>query len=235
MNPRFRSCIFLSLILSGAFSSPGVAQGVSTSQLDNLDVGYRRGPPKGWVVAGSAPERYLISTDVGEGAPSGRRFARIESLTRYTTTGTHIAKSAQKGGENAKAPQFATVMQSIRADAYRGKRMRLSTLLKATTVSDAASLWMRVEAQNGKVLGFDNMESHQIVGTTAWQRYDVVLDVPAESATISFGFLLAGTGAVMAADFQFATVDASVATTAPPDAAPERTLPDVPVNLELRL
>lgn len=245
MNLRFRSYVVLFLLLDGVgLSYPGVAQnrmpgypsapgvtqngmlsaqpqpqGVSSVGLDNQDVGHRGGAPKGWVVAGNALDRYLLSTDYGQGAPFGKGFVRLSWNKWY----------------DSMSSAFATVMQSIRADAYRGKRMRLSAMLRTTNVRAAAIIWMRVEAQNGKVLAFDNMEAHPLVGTTPWQRANIVLDVPAESATISFGFLLAGSGEVMASDFQFDPVDATVATTAPPVSAPEQVLPAAPVNLEFRM
>jgi hypothetical protein len=94
---------------------------------------------------------------------------------------------------------------------------------------------MRVETQSGRVLAFDNLPSHQATGTTPWQQQIIVLDVPAESATISFGFLLAGTGEAKATAFEFNVVDATVPTTAPQASTLEPALPNAPVNLEFRL
>lgn len=201
------------------------------------DSGARRGVPKGWILAGNAVNRYAVGTDSGQGAPLGHRFVRIRSNPPWLSTGTNIASRDKPKDEAALAqvPPFATVMQSFRADAYRGKRMRLSALLQTTEVSDAAGLWIRVEAQNGRLLAFDNMESRQLAGTTPWQRHDIVLDVPEEGATIAAGFLLAGSGEVKAADFQFEPVDASVPVTAPPVRSPEQTLPDAPANLQLHM
>lgn len=198
------------------------------------DPGARRGVPKGWVLAGNAVNRYGVGTDSGQGAPLGHRFVVIRSRP-YLSTGTQVSPQPTLQDGATPAPPFATIMQSFSAAAYRGKRMRLSAHLQTTEVSEAAGLWIRVEAQNGKLLGFDNMESRQLVGTTPWQRYDIILDVPTEGATIAAGFLLAGNGEVKAADFRFEPVDASVPITAPPVRAPEQTLPDAPSNLQLHM
>lgn len=94
---------------------------------------------------------------------------------------------------------------------------------------------MRVDGQNGKVLNFDNMDSRPISGTKAWRQYEVVLDVPAESASIAFGFLLAGSGKAKAAQFSLDVVDAGTATTATGAPATTEALSKAPVNLDLHL
>jgi hypothetical protein len=84
---------------------------------------------------------------------------------------------------------------------------------------------MRVDAKYHKVLTFDNMFSRGIKGTNDWKRYEVVLDVPDASETISIGLLLNGAGQVWMDDLKFETVGADVATT---DRKPSGTLPKSP-------
>ena len=77
------------------------------------------------------------------------------------------------------------------SEAFRGKRLRLSAFLKAEDVGGAATLWLRVDAERGRVVAFDNMEARQSVGalsgTTDWLKRSIVLDVPAEAVTVNFG------------------------------------------------
>jgi hypothetical protein len=47
-------------------------------------------------------------------------------------------------------------------------------------------LWMRVDKRT-EVLAIDNMQRRAIKGTTGWQRYEVVLDVPKEATGVAFG------------------------------------------------
>ncbi len=57
------------------------------------------------------------------------------------------------------------------------------------------------------------MGDRPIKGTSEWKKYDVVLDVPSNSAAINFGILLAGTGEVWVSNLKFEVVDDSVPTT----------------------
>jgi hypothetical protein len=74
-------------------------------------------------------------------------------------------------------------------------------------------LWMRVDAPKRRSVSFDNMQNRPITGTSDWRSYAVVLDVPAESESISFGVLLAGQGRVWIDNVRFEVVDASVPVT----------------------
>ena len=85
-------------------------------------------------------------------------------------------------------------MQTIKADDYRGKRVRLRGHVKTDGV-ERVQLWMRLDSGRG-MLGFDNMDARPIRGTTEWAAYDVVLDVPEDAAGIAYGIILAGTGRV---------------------------------------
>ena len=104
-------------------------------------------------------------------------------------------------------------MQMFDADDYRGKRVRLSGYVKSELVEPWAGLWMRVDGPNGKMLSFDNMENRPIVGTTDWQKCEIVLDVPEDSAQIAIGIVLSGKGQVWLSNVQFEAVDSNVPTT----------------------
>lgn len=78
----------------------------------------------------------------------------------------------------------------FKADSYRGKRMSFSAVVKSADVENWAGLWMRIDGPFERSLGFDNMQNRSIKGTTNWQKYGVVLDVPMESINIAFGILL---------------------------------------------
>ena len=154
----------------------------------------------GWGMAGSHPQNYAygIDTDVkrsGEGS------------------GYMKAKLSDTGG-------FGTLMQTFDADMYRGKRVRMSGYVKSEGVElytrefGWAGLWMRVDGpQLYKPLAFDNMSNRPIYGSTDWQKYEIVLDVPENSVNIAFGILLAGKGQVWLDGIQFEVVGQDVPTT----------------------
>jgi hypothetical protein len=124
-------------------------------------------------------------------------------------------------------PRDPLLMQSIRAEQYKGKRVRLSGFVKSQTVVSWAGLWMRVD-QGKDMVAIDNMQDRPVKGTTDWQRYDVVLNVPPDSTGISFGILLDGAGEVWLSSTKFDVVGADV----PVTGAADKKTPDNPVNLD---
>ena len=69
------------------------------------------------------------------------------------------------------------------------------------------------ERLDGKMLSFDNMQDRPIVGTTDWQKYEVILDVPEDGAQIAIGIVLSGKGQVWLSNVQFEIVSSRVPTT----------------------
>lgn len=163
--------------------------------------------PPGWIIAGSAPTHYEFS--VGTASPVKR--SRSASITAKPNAPNH---------------GFGTLMQMIAANDYRGHRVKFSGYL-STREAERAQMWMRVDGPGHQVLAFENMNSRPITGTTGWKRYDIVLDVPKNSVDIAFGFFLAGTGSVSAADFKLQKVGASTPTTSQIPILPRK-----PINLD---
>lgn len=149
---------------------------------------------KGWFISGSHPYNYEIGIDhnnVHEGKASG-----------YLKS-----KTVQEKDE------FATMMQQFKANAFRGKRIKLSGFIQTKNVQQFSGLWMRVDSASEDVLQFDNMSNRPIIGTNSWNRYSIVLDVPENSAIISFGTLLTGEGEVWLDGLSFEVVDKDIPST----------------------
>ena len=106
------------------------------------------------------------------------------------------------------------LLQSVRADEYRGRRVRLTGWLRTAgdTADVQARLWMRVDGGRGP-LASDYMLERPVVGTRDWARYAVVLDVPRDAIGISFGVALTGRGQLWLDDVTFEPVGRDVATT----------------------
>lgn len=150
--------------------------------------------PKGWIIAGDEAKSYEMGVDKGAG-PKGNNAATIQSKEKSI-----------KG--------FGTLMQQALADKYRGKRVKMSAYLKSSGVSEWAGLWFRVDGNgSGGILGFDNMEKRAVKGTTDWQRYEIVLDVPEEASNLAYGALLSGTGKIWFDDINFEVVTLNVPST----------------------
>jgi hypothetical protein len=150
--------------------------------------------PQGWHLAGNRAQSYIASGDPDRPS-SGRSSSLLQSRPGPSPNG------------------FGTLMQTIEVGSYAGKRLRLKADVRTESVLRWAGLWMRVDAESDRTLTFDNMGDRPIVGTRDWRTYEVVLDVPPEGVSISFGVLLAGSGKVWLDNVRFDEVDASVPTT----------------------
>jgi WD40 repeat protein/predicted Ser/Thr protein kinase len=144
----------------------------------------------GWFLTGSQRELYAAQTDAAV------------SLSRQTSV-VLMSKQAEIQG-------FGSLGQSIRAEEFRGRRVRFSGYLKGLAAGKPAGLWFRLDGNEGYSLEFGNTTKPT---TTDWQKYEVVLDVPEDSLTLNFGFILNGSGQVWADDFRLEIVDADVPAT----------------------
>jgi hypothetical protein len=116
-------------------------------------------------------------------------------------------------GETIDPPGFGTMSQFVKADRYRGKRIRFSGWVwhKGLT-GEGAGLWMRVDGP-GVRQQFDNMAVRRLRGDADWHEVAVVLDVPANAIGIALGVLSIGTGAIVFDDLQLEVVGLDVGST----------------------
>jgi len=101
---------------------------------------------------------------------------------------------------------FGTLMTSIPQDKYLGKKIRMSAYVKTENVENWVGLWMRVDA-GMESISFDNMGDRPITGSSDWENYEIVLDVPEHATNISYGILLAGTGKAWVDGLQLEKID----------------------------
>lgn len=148
-----------------------------------------------WYNRGSMPSSYEMGS---ENSPdfSNQNVLKIKSV-------------------KSKIDGFGTLMKTIKSDLYKGKTVKMSAYVKSEKVKSWAGLWMRVDYYNASVLAFDNMEKRAIKGTKEWQKYEVVLFVPTEATSISYGILLDGTGRIWFKDVILEVVGDTVPETGP--------------------
>ena len=129
----------------------------------------------------------------------------------------------RKSGIDLKQTGFFGMMQSVRADHYRGRKIQLLARIRAED-ADAGTAWLRIDKALGSSLRFDNMMQRKsdgaITGTTGWVERKIVLDVPEEAESIHYGFFLKGYGKVWARGFRLDTVSEEIASTDIPRPAP---------------
>ena len=165
--------------------------------------------PEGWFVAGNKPAEFEMGVD-NSVYESGKSSAFIKS-------------------KNPSTNEFGTLMQSISAENYLDKRLRLSSFIKSKDINGWSGMWMRIDGEKGELLGFDNMQARPIKGTTDWKQYEIVLDVPASSKTINYGVLLGADGEVWFDNLKLGVVDKNVPVTSQ---GKEMNLSKEPVNLD---
>ena len=174
--------------------------------------GVTRTAPAGWMKNGSKPGSYAVGVD------RNQMFAGLPSA---------YVKSLESSVDG-----FGGMMQVSSAEDLVGKRVRLSGWVKTEDANDGGGhLWLRVDGQqSGQVLQFDNMDKHPVKGTTDWQQYSVVLDVPPESAALAYGFFVQGAGQMWVSGAKLEPVGPEVPST---NMVTNRTrsLPKAPVNL----
>ena len=139
----------------------------------------------GWYVSGKGAAGYEVrSLEPGR---CGKRSARVAS-----TTGR---------------PGPLALLQSFRAQDYRGERLRYSATVDTQGVTGWAGLLFRADAPGRRTVAFDDMRSRPLRGTNACARVSVVVDVPREAELLTLGLVVEGGGVVELSDVSFDRTD----------------------------
>lgn len=147
--------------------------------------------PSGWWLTGRNREDFVI---------------KIDRTIFHGGSASCLLKPADDG-----ADLWAATVQTINAEPYRGKRLRMAAFVKTEDVDGRAWLWLRIDGEQKSLL--DNMSNRAIKGTTDWTKYECVLDVAEDAMHIVFGLGLGGNGRAWVDDFQFDVVGDDLKTT----------------------
>lgn len=144
--------------------------------------------------------------------PKGWRSDSINSRDVVIGTDTVVKRSGKASGFIRRDPTpsygTGTIMQTIAADAYRNKRVRLTVYIKSKEV-ESALLHMRVDGPDTTV-AFGNTMANIITDTRDWTLYQITLDVPEESRNIIISAALIGQGIFWMDDCKLEIVDRSI-------------------------
>jgi hypothetical protein len=193
-------------------------------------------PNRGWLVRIDRPLAARRSAVVG-GRPSGWTCRGEDYVFAVDDVVRHGGKQSCRIA-SCKRPvgDFAMMSQTIRADDYRGQRIRLSGHFKTEALEGMATLWMRIDGPDG-LLGIDKSIGEAVRGSSDWRREHIVLDVSEDSKTIRFAVLVEGQGQAWVDDLRLEVVDRTVPLTNP-QVKPasvrgqKPALPRQPVNLD---
>ncbi|MEP6492567.1 MAG: hypothetical protein ABJF01_07810 [bacterium] len=151
------------------------------------------GPPSRWFLVGGAIPTYVVGVD------------------NNTVHGGQAALAI--AGTDTSRLRFNGVTQNIRADNYRGKRVRLRAWVRQVgVVGSDVGIWMRIDGP-GVTQGFDNFSSRPLLGTSDWHQVEVILDIPDNAIGIAFGALMSASGEFFVDDMTFEVIPANGPTT----------------------
>lgn len=106
-----------------------------------------------------------------------------------------IERNAQSAGA------FSVIGRPISWEFSGSKSIEMRGYLRTEDVTGYAGLWLRQD-NGSEMLALENMQSQELKGTHDWAEYKITLPVRAETKSLVFGVLMAGTGKVWADDLQ---------------------------------
>lgn len=155
-------------------------------------------PQNTWFKTGNKPDSYYMGID----KDSNRKGQNVNTI-----------KSIDE-----KIDGFGSMAQTFLPDKYLGKRVRMTGYIKTKDVNEWAGLWFRADQKDFAIpLSFDNMHDSKIdrsiKGTNDWSKYEIVLEIPLNSAKLVYGILLSGTGQLWFDEINFEVVNNDIPTT----------------------
>jgi hypothetical protein len=123
--------------------------------------------PKDWLVRGTGPEHYLVSSDKSE-VMSGQSSVLIAAHDK------DVARTT-----------FASLMQSVVAEPWLGKRVVFTINLKSNTFRDEIVLWVRALDAGNIVISYNEWGAQY--SKADWQKQSVAIDVPWSATEIAYG------------------------------------------------
>lgn len=97
---------------------------------------------------------------------------------------------------------------------FSGEFLTLRGFLKTEGVTEFAGLWIRVDGNSGNPVGYDNMRSQGLRGSTDWKEYSIRIPLASNGTYVYFGVLTEG-GTTWADDLEL-SIDGRPVWEAPP-------------------
>lgn len=188
MMARARLAVVAAAVVVGSLSC-GASDQTGPPNILEIEAGV----PAVWFRVGGQQATYVVGVD-SKRAHGGRYALAI-------------------GGTDTSILRFNGVGQNLRADPYRGKRLRFSAWVQQSDVAGSdIGLWMRVDGP-GVTQAFDNFVTRPLLGTAGWHQVEIVLDIPQDAIGIALGALMSGKGVFLVDDMKFEVVAVAGPTT----------------------
>lgn len=160
----------------------------------SINQAYASEDLRGWTKSGKNVNRYRTGFEEVETQNGPKEVAFIK---------------ARKGNRMT----YTTLMKSIDVEKHRGKRIQMLTKIK-TKRADNAAAWVKIDGKE-KTLSMDNMANRRLNGNSKWTDVSIVLDIPEDAQSLTFGFLLRGKGNAWFDSPKLQFVGQEIATTNP--------------------
>jgi hypothetical protein len=161
----------------------------TTPQSINSDESWH--VPFGWDARETTPHEYFVGVDDNI-VHHGKSSLFVHSIAKKPSGTVYIA-------------------QVFDANQFRGKRVMLTGYLKSQDLHEQIHLSLVAAAQGSQ----GTSDGVTVSGTTAWQRYQIVIDVPRDANAITIGFYMNGEGSFWADELNFQPVDSRTPLTTP--------------------
>jgi len=152
------------------------------------------------------------------GFPDGWGGGTLPAYDVGVDAGIHRTgdRSGSIRATGAAGASFGVMTQLVRSDDYRGRRVRLSGMVRvqgASAPTAGGGLWLRVDGADATI-ALDNMSNRPITGSTDWVPASIVVDVPSAAIGLTFGALFTGPGQLWVDDLRLEAVGTDVPVTA---------------------
>lgn len=170
-----------------------------------------------WLVGGTSPYAYEIGLD-DQDVHGGMASAYIKG-------DAYLAGEADSAG----------LEQWFDTSQFRGQRIRLSGYIRSNNVTRNVVFRLAAQSDGLRSGNSAQLPKGTIYGRSGWQKYELVIDVPANSLYISIMLTLEGQGEVWFDDLKVEIVDRSVPLTGSSSGLPAAPLGSLQYRYELAL
>jgi hypothetical protein len=132
----------------------------------SFEAGPAGAPPSGWGVSSSHEGAVVVQT-VAEGCPEAAHCAKLTS--------------------KESGPGYDALLELVRADVYRGRRIRLRATIRKTEGVGKALLYIQVNRPDSH----SETQTGQAAGAS-WRTDSLYIDVPKDAESIQFGLAVSG-------------------------------------------
>jgi hypothetical protein len=151
-------------------------------------------PGERWFVTGSGAQAGIYSSELDHSA--GETIVRLMSI------------------RDVPKDTFGAMVQTVSAEPYVGKRVRLTATVSTIGATDSAGIWFRADSTTGSVAFANTLVPEEtLTGHTGWTDRSIVLDIPPGAVRLNYGSAIAGAGEVRMQKVKIEVVDPSVPVT----------------------